>query len=294
MATINAFIRSNPVLTYFIVVLVISFGGMLLVAGPSIFAGTNWQTDPQFPLAILVMLVGPPLTGIVMTAFVSGKEGLRELLARLLKWRAGTSWYAVALLTAPLLQAAVLFALSSSSPLFLPAITTTGDKATILSSGIAVGLVGGLVEELGWTGFAIPRMRLRYSILATGIIVGILWGVWHLLQMLWVGSSSSEAIPLAPFLFQFFFCAIAQLTAYRILMVWVYDHTESLLLAVLMHASYIFSTLFVFAPPTTGAPFLTYTWVFTGILWVVVAGVALASRGQLSQQPATGSPGRES
>jgi hypothetical protein len=71
-------------------------------------------------------------------------------------------------------------------------------------------------------------------------------------------------------------------TAYRVLMVWVYACTESLLVAVLMHASYIFSTLIVFAPPTTGVAFLTYAWTFAVVLWVVVAVVASVNRGQFS------------
>ena len=52
-----------------------------------------------------------------------------------------------------------------------------------------------------------------------------------------------------------------------------------------MHASYIFSTLFVVAPPTTGVPFLTYSGVFAVSLWVVVAAVAMDNGGQLSRQP---------
>ncbi|MBN1847956.1 MAG: hypothetical protein JW932_05165 [Deltaproteobacteria bacterium] len=49
-------------------------------------------------------------------------------------------------------------------------------------------------------------------------------------------------------------------------MVWVHDHTESLFVVLLMHASHLFSTLLVMAPPTTGGAFLTYTWVFTTAL----------------------------
>jgi membrane protease YdiL (CAAX protease family) len=229
------------------------------------------------------MLAGPPVAGILLNVLVSGKEGLRELLSRLLKWRLGARWYAVALLIAPLLQAAVLLVLSLFSPKFLPAIVTTGDKATLLLSGIAVGLMGGFVEELGWTGFVIPRLRLHHGVLTTGLVVGVLWGAWHLLQMLWVGSTSAEAIPLSLFLPQYFFTAIAQLTAYRVLMVGVYDRTENLLLAILMHASYIFSTLFVLAPPITGGYFLTYSWVFAASLWVVVAVVIAVNRRQLKR-----------
>jgi hypothetical protein len=72
----------------------------------------------------------------------------------------------------PLLYVAVLLALSLISPDFLPGIAVSDDKATILSMGIAAGLGAGIFEELGWMGFAVPRMRLRHGIFATGLIVG--------------------------------------------------------------------------------------------------------------------------
>jgi hypothetical protein len=286
--TITALTKRHPVLTYYILMFALSWGGFLLVGGPGILAGTSWQTDPLFPIAILAMLAGPAVAGVLSTVLVSGKEGLRELLSHLLKWRVGARWYVVALLIAPLLQTAVSLALSLFSPEFLPAIVTAGNKATLLLTGVAVGLVGGFVEELGWTGFVIPRLRLRHGVLATGLVVGVLWGAWHLLQMLWVGRTSAEAIPPALFLPQYFLSAIASLTAFRILMVEVYDRTESLLVAILMHASYIFSTLWVLAPPTTGGSFLTYSWAFATSLWIVVAAVAAANRGQISHQPLQG------
>lgn len=283
MTTITAFIKRHPVLTYYALVFAISWGGFLLVGGSGILAGTPWQTDPRFQIAVLAMLAGPPIAGILMTVLVSGKEGLRELFSRLLRGRVGVRWYAVALLTAPVLQAVVLLALSLFSADFLPAIFTTGERTTLLAAGIVVGLVGGFVEELGWTGFVIPRLRLRHGVLATGLVVGVLWGAWHLLQMLWVASTSADAISPALFLPQYFVSAIAQLTAYRVLMVGVYARTESLFAAILMHASLIFSTLFVLASPTTGGGFLTYSWAFTAALWIVVAVVGMINRRHLER-----------
>ena len=231
MTTTRVFIKRHAVQAYFALTFALSWGGFLLVGGPGLLAGTSWQADPRFMAAVLAMLAGPPVAGILLTVLVSGKAGLRELLSRLLKWRVGGRWYAVALLTAPIIETAVLLALSRISPVFLPAIVTTDDKAALLVSGIAIGLAGGFVEELGWTGFAIPRLTARYGVLGTGLIVGPAWGAWHLLQMWWVGGTSSEALPLALFLPLFFLSAVAKLTAYRVLMVWVYDRTGSLLVA---------------------------------------------------------------
>jgi membrane protease YdiL (CAAX protease family) len=151
----------------------------------------------------------------------------------------------------------------------------------VLLSGIALSCTT-LLEEVGWTGFAIPRLRLRYGVLTTGLIVGILWGVWHLLQIVWVGRTSAAGLPLAVYLPLYFFSGVGALTAYRVLMVWVYDHAESLLVATLMHASYAACTIVILSPGVTGASFLIYSWVFTAVLWAVVALVTVANGRQKS------------
>lgn len=277
MTIVRGFLANHPAGTYFGLTLAISWSGLLIVGGAGFFAGSSWQTDPRFLPAIQTMLLGPPVAGLISTVLFSGTKGLRELLGRLARWRVGSRWYAASLLAAPLIQGGVLIALSLSSPVYLPPIVTSGERVSLLVSAIAYGLVGGLLEEVGWTGFAIPRLRLRFSVLTTGLVVGVVWGVWHIPQMWWVGSTSFETVPAGAFLPLYFLTATAALTAYRVLMVWVYDRTASLFVAVLMHGSYILSTLFVFAPPTTGTPFLVYSVVFVVILWLTVAVVAQAA-----------------
>ena len=271
---VKGFLEKHPVGVYFALTIAISWSGLVVVGGAGLFAGSSWQTDPRFLPAIQTMLLGPPVAGILSTILFSGAPGLRELLARLIRWRVDGRWYAVALLGAPLIQGGVLLALSFSASVYLPAIVKSSDRTGLLLPAILYGLVGGLVEDLGWTGFAVPRLRARFSVLATGLIVGAVWGLWHMLQMWWVGSTSFEAVPAGIFLPLFFLTAIAALTAYRVLMVWVYDRTASLFVAVLMHASYIVCTLFVLAAPTTGMPFLVYSGAFVVVLWLAVAVVA--------------------
>ncbi len=279
MTGVEAFIKRHPVPTYFALTFVISWGSFVLVVGPGGFPGTPEQTERLMALAVLALLAGPPVAGILLTGIVDGRAGLRQVLSRLLRWRVGAHWYAVALMPAPLLAAAVLLALSLTSPIF-----TTDDKAAVLLSGIAAGLTT-VLEELGWTGFAVPRLRLRCGVGTTGLIVGVLWGAWHLPVTFWVGGTYSGGLSLALFLSLYFFSGVAQLTAYRVLLVWVYDRTGSLLVVWLMHASLTASTIFIFTPMATGVSFLTYTWGLAAALWAVVAVVALANGGQLSHQP---------
>ena len=275
--SISVFIKRHPVLTFYLLTFLISWGGiLLLIGGPGGMPGTSEQVETLMPLLLLAMFAGPSVTGILMTGLVSGRAGLRELLSRLLRWRVGARWYAVAVLFAPLLVTTVLLALSLLSPEFLPGIITTDDKLTLLLFGVAWGLVGGgFLEELGWTGFAVPRLRLRYNILTTALIVGLMWGAWHYLIAFWTSGSFSGGHSLTIYVAGFLAFYEGALPAYRVLMVWVYDRTESLLVAMLMHASLSASTL-ILQPLATGVPYLTWNLVLAAALWVVVLAVTTA------------------
>ena len=209
--------------------------------------------------------------------------GLREFLSRLLRWRVHARWYAVTILTAPILIAAILFAFSLTSPSYIPGIVSTNDKAALLISGIAAGLAAGIFEELGWTGCATPQLRLRYGILTSGLIVGFLWGGWHFLVTFWGSGDSSGGLSLDLLLPPLIFY-VAVLPAYRVMMVWVYDRTESLLVAILMHATLTANTNFILSPPVRGVPFMVYYLVLAAALWVVIAVITMTNSRRLSRR----------
>jgi membrane protease YdiL (CAAX protease family) len=161
-----------------------SWGGVLILGAPYGMPTTSGQFEKVWPIVFIPYFLGPSLAGLLMTGLVNGKAGFRELVSRFLKWRVGFLWYMIAILAAPLLVTLILLALSLASPVFLPAIFTTADKVGLILLGIMVGLIfGGIMEELGWTGFAVPTLRLRYNILTTGLKVGFLWGVWHFFRL---------------------------------------------------------------------------------------------------------------
>jgi uncharacterized protein len=268
MAAILDFAKRHPVPLYFTLTFVISWGAILILAGPE---GIPATADQAIVLGT-AMLLGPTIASILLTGLVSGRVGFRELLSRLLRWRVDLRWYVVALVTAPLSTAAVLLVLSLLSPEFTPWILISDDKATLILTGIVAGIMVGLLEEVGWTGFATPRMRLRHGVLATGLTIGLLWGAWHFL-LFWESDSLSGAFPLALLLARLFSWA----PAYRIVMVWLCDHTESLLITTLMHVTLV-ATLVIMEPPLTGGALLTYILVRAAVLWGMVAAIALAQR----------------
>jgi membrane protease YdiL (CAAX protease family) len=280
MTKIKATIENHPVATYFVLTFIISWGGVLILGAPHGMPTTQEQFERLYPIVFLPYLLGPLVSGLALTALVDGKAGFRELFSRLTKWRVNGRWYAIALLTAPLLAVSILLALSLVSPAFLPAIVTADDKLPLLLMGIAIGLIGGgLMEEPGWTGFATPKLRRRRGVLPTGLIVGFLWGVWHVLPTYWGSGDSAGVLSLALLLPPSFFY-IAVLPAYRVLMVSVYDRTESLLVVILMHASLTASTLFIFAPSVGGVNLFLYYLVLAAVLW----GIVLATQTSNSER----------
>jgi membrane protease YdiL (CAAX protease family) len=283
MTTIKAFIKGHPLLSFYALAFAITWGGLIMaVGGPSEILGSPEAFDTRFGLVLLAWLAGPSVASILMTGLIHGREGFRDLLTRMTRWRVGARWYAVAFLTAPLLSVAVLFALSLSSPEYLPTILTTSDKVSLILLGIVGTFVGGIFEELGWTGFATPTLlrRMRYSVLATGLIVGVLWGMVHMPVYYWPASGDlSGALLLAVVAANI----LAWFPPYRVLMVWVYDRTESLLLVMLMHGSAT-GSLVIFASLAPGWPLFTFLLAFGAVLWVVVGVVALANGWHLSRQ----------
>ena len=273
------FIQRRPVLTYFVLAFALSWGGVLVVVGPGGIPATSEQSQRLFPIAFLAMLIGPSVAGLVMTGLVDGKAGFRELWTRLVRWRVGAGWYAVALLTTPLLATASLLALSLFSPVFLPAILTAEDRVSLLVLGLVVGLAAGIFEEVGWTGFAIPRLLRTHGVLATGLLVGLLWGAWHLLVFVWGSGDAAGSFSLALFLPGLLTC-VWTLPAYRVLMVEVYDHTGSLLLAMLMHAANTATPLILTPPAMSGLHGLVYGLVLTAGLGVVIGAAGVARSGQ--------------
>jgi membrane protease YdiL (CAAX protease family) len=286
----RTFIKHHAVLTYYVLTFAISWGGIFLVMliGHSGILATSDQFTRLLPFTIPALLGGPSIAGLLVTGLVSGRAGYRELWSRLRRWRVGAGWYAVALLLAPLVALLVPLALARVSPVFSPALFTTSDKTSILLFGIVWGLLVGFCEELGWTGFATPRLRRRYSMLSTGLIVGVLWGAWHLLTNgVWGAARIAGGVPIAPFLLANCVLLVAGLVAYRVLMIWVYDHTKgSLLVAMLMHAGYTAAAMTLGAA-TTGGDFLVGYLVSVVVWWLIAAAVILASPGSRARPETT-------
>lgn len=273
----RAFIKRHAVVIFYVLVFTLGFGPALILGGPGVFfdssnflgAGAEPATAADLgPLGIAAILSGPPmyaLIAILIVALAYGKAGLHDLRSRISHWRVGARWYAVAFLTAPILWIAIQGGLSFTSSVYVPGILTAGDKAGLLLTALVAGLVAGFFEEIAWTGFATHELLKRHGVLVTGVIVGLLWCLLHL--PLYAGASSGDlprelAIPVGLF---------AWLLPYRVLMVWVYGCTHSLLIAMLMHFPISAMAFLLGSAAMAGMPDLVFNLIFGVTLWGIVA-----------------------
>lgn len=253
----NYLIRQHPVYSYFIIVFTISWIGSLVVAGPSFLRGEDISSTIVL-LMLLFMLAGPSLAGVLLTYLVDGKKGLRGLFSRMRRWKVDIKWYSFALFIPLILILITLYALSVMiSPSFTPG---------FFAIGIIYGLLAGYFEEIGWMGYAYPKMKQSLGTFKAAIILGLVWGIWHIVAG-FLGSFHSLG---EYWLLNFLALWIVGMTAMRILIVWVYQNTQSILLCQLMHAS---STGFLAVlSPVSLAPFQITLWyaLYSGMLWIIV------------------------
>jgi CubicO group peptidase (beta-lactamase class C family)/membrane protease YdiL (CAAX protease family) len=271
--------KRHPVFGYFVLTFTISWVGVLVAIRGRLPADGAAAFNALLPLTAIAMVLGPSLSGILMTLAVDGIGGLKDFRRRAFTFRASMSWYAFAALTAPVIALAVMYGLSFISAGYRPGILAVNDKAVYLQLGIGLSVLAGIFEEVGWTGFATPARLKRYSVFRTGAIIGFLWSAWHLLVGFWAtGNGYAGRVPIPLFLGVTLFTT---LFVYRILMVWVYEHTRSLPIAIVMHAS-LTAAVRIVNPVVTGAPLLWYDIAMAGGLWIVVAAIGPAARSRLN------------
>jgi uncharacterized protein len=255
--------RRFPLLGYFGLAYGLSALALVVIGPPRLADGGSRQLSSilMFP----IMVIGVGLAGIAATAAVSGRSGLRELRSRLGRWRVGAGWYAT-LLIPPLGILVVLGVFQTLvSPVFAP---------NFLVLGVAAGVVSGFCEEIGWTGFAFPPLRARFGALGGALLLGLLWGLWHLP----VVDSMGAASPHGRYWPEFFVSFVALVVAMRLLITWIYCNTGSVLLAQLMHASSTGFLVVLGAARVSPAEESLWYFAYAGLLWLIV-GVIVARWG---------------
>lgn len=225
------------------------------------------------PLATL-SIVGPSVAALVLTWRAGGRSGVRQLLARLIRVRVPLRWYAAALLPVGLglIGWWLLRTTAGAGPLGqfggdlgtlpLPVIV-----ALFLISSIGSGALG---EELGWRGYALPRLQAHFDAFGSSLILGTVWAVWHLPLFAFTDAGSTIS----------FGWYLPRVVAISVLLTWVFNHTRgSVLHAVLLHGAANGTEAFVSASLDTPLLDIQYGQVMT-LLTIAATLVVVALWGR--------------
>lgn len=188
----------------------------------------------RVPFVVYIFLGwGFVFASLLMTGLAVGKEGVIALLKRFLIWRVGWRWYLAAFLLYPviMISAVLLNAALTQTPIDFNEVFARkifGPSANLLVFIVPFLLFDAISngEEIGWRGYVLPRLQAKHSALVSSLIVGVIWGFWHLPKFLAPGNDSSFAL--------FMLKELAD----AILYTWLFNNTKgSLLLVTLFHAS---------------------------------------------------------
>ena len=208
MKPLISFIQRKPLPTYFLLAYAFAWALAPLIA-----------ISPMYGLP---GLFAPSLAGIIVSVVTGGRTQVSLLLRKLAIWRVNLVWYLVAL-GLPFL---ISFVASASGTLFNAEVSFELAPITTLGIVIFVFVVG---EELGWHGYAQPQLETRYSPLVAAIILGVMWGFWHLPNF-FIPSLPHFEIPLPAF--------VIYTTSLSILAAWLLKRTRgSVLMTTLLHGA---------------------------------------------------------
>src|SRR5215210_2078012 len=277
MSSLSSIVKRHPIITFFVLTYAITWA----IESPLVFLTDSVTATQGLVLVILASNV-PSVMAIVLTAMVFGKGSLRKLLGRLLIWRVNPLWYLVVILGPVALTGGVVGlnalmggpALSLGMPLLGAAIFL----AFSIFPGSALG------EEIGWRGYALPRLQSRMNALSASLVIGPIWALWHL--PLWLTGDPVKT----PGLYAAF---AASTIALSVILTCVYNSTRgSLLMVVLLHATANLPVTLAIDElgVRATAPVLLYfgLTVVVAIVVVIVAGPKHLSRTHRKQEERTG------
>jgi uncharacterized protein len=266
----------HPVVTF----MLISLGAYFVTAAiPPI---VNSEVLPfGLPLhGVVGGVLGVGLAAFLVTAALSGRAGVADLVRRSVRWRVSVRWYLIALLTVPV--GATLISLAIYGPGALAAPSGGWPRALgVVAAVFVLQLVlFQLAEEIGFTGFLQHHWQDRYHPLKLTFYVALLWAVWHVPDHFAEEGWGMEALISAPVVFAIGFVS---LFFARALFVWFYNRTGfSVLLVAIFHASFdaaISQLSYDVVPGSNTARFL----IFSGVVVVFATAVIIATKGQLGR-----------
>jgi uncharacterized protein len=249
---------------YFVLTFVVTWGGSALALQGD-FAVADMPSTLLRVLLLAAATFAPSLVAIALTAYESGLTGVRALLSRLFRVCVAMRWYVFALCYEAVIAVValcVLYLYTGKLPLF------RSGPDWRFAAGLAIGVVVQAGEEIGWRGYALPRLGRRFGFAHASLVLGIIWALWHLPLYY---NTSAEVYG------QSFPTFVLLVVAMSVVMTWLYVNTNgSLLLAALMHwAVNHTSDILDLSLPAPGNPMAwsrsPEVWLYVALWWIGAA-----------------------
>lgn len=250
--------------------------GLAAPGNTGLFGGRG----PLFLLGVFA----PGLVALAFTAQAEGRSGVARLLARIGHWQVRARWYAIAISYFAVIKLAAALVhrmITHEWPPF-------GDTpVALMMAGIAVSTWAQAGEEVGWRGYALPRLAHYVGLGGASLVLGVVWAVWHLpLFILPDSGSTGQSFP----------AYLLQVMALSVVLAFIYWKTDgSLLLVMVMHAAVNNTTGIVPAaiggattPIALGGSLVA--WATVVLSWVVATPLLNRMRGADIQRMLTSSP----
>jgi len=208
-------VKRSPLVAFFVLVFGIQW---LLVLALLVLP------SPVPPLVALVVgSWAPNGIGLLVTGLAGGRSGLRELFGRVVLWHISVKWYAIALL-APAAVAFLAIGLWALLGNTVPDFASADMLLPLILVNVFTGATG---EELGWRGTALPQLQARWNVLISSLVLGALWGLYHLPSFFLSGMPQENA-PLIMFM--------VGTVGINVFISWIFNHTGgSLIMMFLFH-----------------------------------------------------------
>jgi membrane protease YdiL (CAAX protease family) len=227
----------------------------------------------QLPLpseaAPVVMVFIPALVALGLAAVTDGRSGVRALVNKLGQWRVRPLWVVVAVVLGLVLR--LIMSVIALLLGLIPAIQLRQWSPTQLAFFAAILFVFALPEELGWRGYALPKLLKAHSPLVASLIVGVLWGSLHV--ALTLPGMSMGGVPGVP--------VVLEVLGLSVLGTWLYIRSDgNLLLTSLFHAAQSF-----FVIVNDGITLEQQIWLMAGVFLTIALIVTLIEARRFTRKP---------
>ena len=210
----------------------------------------------------LAFWIGLNLATYLTAGLTGGIPAIKDLFHRIIRWRVRPVWYIVALVLTGLFSLIAIGAhLVLGGDHQVGVLLTLPNLLPSLLFQIFFFL---LTEETAWRGFALPRLQAKYNALTASLILGVLWGLWHL-PLIFIPDSFQSKIPFGGF--------VLSAIAMSIITTWIFNHSKgSVLVAAVFHAAT--DATIAYSGVMSGD--MRLFWIFIAVQWAAVLVIIVA------------------